>query len=317
MATILVLHGPNMGLKGLEALDESLEERAEVLALSLLTAQSNGEAGLLDALLAEAGEVDGVLVNPGVLAPSAWALAEALTLLAKPAVEVLLTALPSGRGPSALAGAVLAQVHGEGPAGYLAGLERLAAQLGAGAAKAADDDDDDAVTAPRPALRRPGVGRAAAVEPDDEHDDEAPRPAVRRAGATRPAPPKPPTRAPVPPPAAARSAKTLGRKASPPPPAAAPALGKSLGRRSAASPAPAFAGLSRAAVKQRLEARLAGSLSPAELATWARGEWSALQKGGPCEPGWRDRLDAVLLTLMATGKGSDHLVLAQLARLDG
>jgi 3-dehydroquinate dehydratase-2 len=252
-----------------------------------------------------------------VLAPSAWGLAEALTLLAKPAVEVLLTALPAGRGPSALAGVVLAQVHGEGPAGYLAGLERLAAQV-AGKASADDEEEEEEEAAPRPTLRRPGASRtAAASEAGIEDEEAAPRPTVRRAGVSRPAAPKPPVRAPVPAPAAARSTKTLGRKASPPPPAAALAQGKSLGRRGPASPTPAFAGLSRAAVKQRLEARLAGTLSPTALATWARAEWSALQKGGPCEPGWRDRLDAVLLTMMGSDKAGDHLVLAQLARLEG
>jgi 3-dehydroquinate dehydratase-2 len=81
--------------------------------------------------------------------------------------------------------------------------------------------------------------------------------------------------------------------------------------------APLASGLTRAAVTKRLSARLAGTLSSAELATWARGEWTALQKGGPCEPGWRERLDGVLLTLMGAARASDDVLLAQLARLEG
>jgi hypothetical protein len=101
---------------------------------------------------------------------------------------------------------------------------------------------------------------------------------------------------------------------------AAPASGtKSLGRKgpAAAPAARPVAGLTRDQVRKRLSARLAGTLSAAELSTWARAEWSALTRGGPCEPGWRDRLDAVLLTLMGSGKAGDDVLLAQLARLEG
>jgi 3-dehydroquinate dehydratase II len=288
MTTILVLHGPNMALKGLAALDAALEGRAEVLALELDTVQSNGEAGLVDALLARADEVDGVLVNPGVLAPAAWALAEALTLVGKPAVEVLLASPPAQRGPSALAGAVLAQVHDQGPDGYLAALEQLATHLGAGAAPAEDNDAaEDGEAGPRVATRRTGRSRTAGRRP----------------------PPAPPP---------LRSVKTLGRRApeaAPPPPAAS---AKTLGRKDPqAAPAPVAVGLTREQVKKQLSARLKGTLSPAELATWARGEWTALQKGAPVEPGWRDRLDAVLLALMGAVRATDDVLLAQLARLEG
>ena len=280
MASILVLHGPNMTLKGVDALDDALQARAEELELTLTTLQANGEAGLLDALHAEADGVDGVLVNPGVLAPAAWALAEALSLLRKPAVEVLLEAPAAQRGPSALTGVVLAQVHGKGADGYLEALGRLKTRLGSGEAAPAGDE-----AAPAPVRR---VGRARLL-------GKGPLP-----------PPPPPT----------RTLKTLGKKPVTVPAPAPPPAAKSLGRKVAGAPAPAFAGLTREQVKKKLAARLAGTLSPAELATWARGEWSALQKGGPCEPGWKDRLDGVLLTLMGATRASDDLLLAQLAKLE-
>ncbi len=43
--------------------------------------------------------------------------------------------------------------------------------------------------------------------------------------------------------------------------------------------------------------RLAGRLSPAGLATWARGEWVTLQRGAAVEAGQRDQLEEVLQAL--------------------
>lgn len=125
MTSLLVLHGPNLARVAAEEIDPLLETRAEALELELTIVQSNGEAGLLDALHAHAEEVDAVLVNPGVLAPTAFALAEALQLLELPSVEVLLKPLVAERGQSSLTAVVHAQVHGKGVEGYAEALELL------------------------------------------------------------------------------------------------------------------------------------------------------------------------------------------------
>ena len=264
MPTILVLHGPNMALKGVAAIDESLEARASELSVELSIVQSNAEGVLLDRLLEQREEIDGVIVNPGVLAPAAWALAEALALLKKPAVEVLLDA--STRGPSALTGVVMHQVHGQGTNGYVLALEHLVKAL-----PATEPTEEGAVDEPPPAIRGKTIGRkkpAAAEEPTE------------------------------------RAQKTIGRR---PAAAEAPAPVKSA----------APSGLTREEVRKRLSARLGGTLKSEELATWARAEWSALQKGGPCEEGQRELLDSVLLTMMAASRASEHVLLAQLAKLEG
>jgi hypothetical protein len=74
--------------------------------------------------------------------------------------------------------------------------------------------------------------------------------------------------------------------------------------------------LTRALVRERLNARLKGTLAPDALAAWARAEWARLNAGGPCEESARGTLDSVLLTVMGGAKATDAIVLAQLARLD-
>lgn len=277
MPTILVLHGPNMALKGVDEVDESLELRASELGVELAIHRANSEGLMLDALLEARADVDGVVVNPGALAPAVWALAEALTLLQKPAVEVLLESSP--RGPSALTGVVAEQIHDRGAIGYVLALEYLAKVLPADAAKDAEAEPEEATgTAPRSALRAKTIGRRSTSRGDAE------------ATSTRPS-------------------KTIGRRpaAATPPPSGA--------SQSSHAGAPA-AGLTRAQVRARVSARLAGSATSDELAAWARHEWSLLQKGAPCESGHRELLESVLLTLMGGPRTSEHVLLAQLAKLE-
>lgn len=283
MPTILVLHGPNMALKGVAAVDDSLSARASELGVELSVFQSNTEGVLLDHLVALREEIDGIIVNPGVLAPTAWALAEALTLVNKPTVEVLLTA-PT-RGPSALTGVVAHQVHDQGPRGYVAALEHLMKVLPKAAVEEGEEKEEEEEGRRQPWASVSGktIGRRPSPEPDE--------------------------------PSARRTEKTIGRKA---PPAAAQAAEKTTvkaaGQRAIERPATGL-GLTREQVRKKVSARLSGAVTTDALASWARGEWSLLQKGGPCEDGQRELLDSVLLTLMAASRASEHALLAQLARL--
>jgi 3-dehydroquinate dehydratase-2 len=93
--------------------------------VELFTVQSNGEQGLLDALHEEAGNVDGVVVNPGALAPIAFALAEGLSQIGLPVIEVLIKPLPPERGVSSLTGVAKHQLHALGIEGYVKALELL------------------------------------------------------------------------------------------------------------------------------------------------------------------------------------------------
>ncbi|HZW88325.1 MAG TPA: hypothetical protein VFF12_04535, partial [Myxococcaceae bacterium] len=107
-------------------------------------------------------------------------------------------------------------------------------------------------------------------------------------------------------------------------PAVAPtSTGKTLGR-AAPQPSPGArrpgAGLTRAEVRARIADRLAGRLTPAGLATWARGEWVALQRGAAVEAGQRDQLEEVLqalfLSVQPKSALSEHQLVEWMAALE-
>lgn len=229
---VLVLHGPNLAALAREHLDARLQTRAAALGVTLTIAQANGEEGLLDVLHEAAASHDAVLVNPGVIAPHAFALAEGLAQVGLPTVEVVLT---KPRARSALGGVVLRQVHGEGVDGYVRALEQV-------------------------------VGDAAPT---------------RSGGAV------------------GKKPKTIGRRG-----------GKSQQRA-----APRAAGVTRAQVRERIEGRLRGDVTPAELTGWARETWAALQDGAAAEAGFEAVIDSVLLALM-TPRTDDAGLISLMARLD-
>jgi 3-dehydroquinate dehydratase-2 len=284
---VLVLHGPNLSLLAAEEIDPRLEARADELGLELISAQANGEEGLLDALHDHAEDVDAVLVNPGAIAPSAWALAEGLQQLGLPAVEVLLKPPAPERGPSSLTGVVKQQVHGLGVDGYVKALEQLVPE---GSQPARDEDAEDDDELPVPTTRK-GIGRAP----------------KRSAAVVEPV----------------RAGKSIGRKPAAPTESPEPevaARGKTIGRGALKEKVAVVKDeggvLTRAQVRARIALRLKGEVTPDQLAQWAREKWSALQRGAEAEAGRKDTIETVLLTLMAGAKASDAMLVAQMAKLD-
>ena len=348
---VLVLHGPTLQFLGqrqgdppgltLAEVDRRLAEKARALGHVLRTVQSNHEGALVDALWELRTWAEGVVLNPGPLAAGSHVLRAAVSASRMPVVEVLL-APAKGRAAtqrrSLLREVCAAHVGGTGAEAYLEALERLtraasrasAARTtktlgrapegtrGRGGRSSAEDDGGAKVQA-----------RAAAVAPTAA-------PSARQS-ARAPAPPAPP--------AAARAGKTLGpardaapvgasrstepastraaTRASSSAPAAPSSAGKTLGR-AGPQPAPGTrrpgAGLTRAEVRSRIADRLAGRLTPAGLATWARGEWVALQRGAAVEAGQRDQLEEVLqalfLSVQPRGALSDHQLVEWMAALE-
>lgn len=281
---ILVLHGPNLnllpGARSLEAIDAALQARAVLLGVELKTVQSNWEGALLDALALEREWFEAVIVNPAALAPTALALAEAIAFLKRPAIEVQLDEVKKGK--SALKDVVERQIHGKGPAGYLEALAALAPKqvkgLGARTVEAA-------VAASRPAK---SIGREA--------------PTDKLVGRVLPT---------------GEIVKSIGGKKRPPVLKKAPAPSappRTVGKRAPAAPKGV---LSRAMVRQQIADRLSGTLTPAELAAWARAEWQKLQSGAPMESGQQPLIEDVLqqLLLSATMKASDDQLIELMTQL--
>jgi len=319
---VLVLHGPTLQLLGersgdppgltLAEVDRRLAEKGRALGHVLRTVQSNHEGALVDALWEQRTWADGVLLNPGPLAPGSHVLRAAVSASRMPVVEVLL-APAKGRAAvqrrSLLREVCAAHVAGTGAEAYLEALDRLSRAASRAVAARTSKTlgrAPDAARPPRPAARAPAPAATT------------PQPASARAGKTL----GPARDAASPDAAAPAPARGAARGGSSGPDAPA-STGKTLGRADpAAAPGTrrAGAGLTRAEVRSRIADRLSGRLTPAGLATWARGEWVALQRGAAVEAGQRDQLEEVLqaLVLSAQPRGalSDHQLVEWMAALE-
>ena len=138
MATIAVIHGPNLNLLGtrethiygavtLAKIDEAL-----VLAAGdghvLRTFQSNHEGALIDFIHAARDWADGILINPGAFTHYSYALRDAVAGVKLPTVEVHLSnvhAREPFRHTSVIAPVCVGQISGFGWRSYLLGLRGL------------------------------------------------------------------------------------------------------------------------------------------------------------------------------------------------
>lgn len=134
---ILLLNGPNLStlgrrqpeIYGTTTLDEIVEAcRARALAggATVDHLQSNHEGALIDRL--ERTDYDGVVINPGALAHTSYALHDALVTTGRPVVEVHISdvnAREPWRRVSVTAPATAHQVAGHGWRGYLEAIDWL------------------------------------------------------------------------------------------------------------------------------------------------------------------------------------------------
>ena len=144
MATILVLHGPNLNLLGtrepetygdisLEAINESLKALAEAEGHHLRTFQSNSETELIEAVHASDDDVDFILINPAGYTHTSVALRDALLAVDMPFIEVHLSnvhARESFRHKSYFSDIAEGVICGLGPRGYelalIAAMDQIA-----------------------------------------------------------------------------------------------------------------------------------------------------------------------------------------------
>jgi 3-dehydroquinate dehydratase-2 len=138
---ILVVDGPNLNLVGtrepaiygsetLDQIHERVRERAGELGVAVAFFQSNHEGRIIDRL--HERDFDGAIVNAGGLTHTSVALRDALLGVARPFVEVHLSD-PSAREPfrsvNFLHDIAVASVVGQGPRGYVLGLEAIVGHL--------------------------------------------------------------------------------------------------------------------------------------------------------------------------------------------
>ena len=143
MATLLVLHGPNLNLLGtrepdkygattLAEINQDLEQRAREAGHHLMYLQSNAEYELIDRIHAAKGEgVDFILINPAAFTHYSYALRDAcsaLTSAGVPLIEVHISnphAREEFRQTSVISAVATGVIAGFGHASYVLALRAL------------------------------------------------------------------------------------------------------------------------------------------------------------------------------------------------
>lgn len=141
MGIIHIIQGPNLNLLGqrepdiygsttLEDIHQALTLKAKPSGHPLCFFQSNHEGELVDHIqsLLQVQELKGVIINPAAFTHTSVAIADALTLLKAPIVEVHLSNIyqrESFRHHSFVAPIARGQISGLGWQGYLLALEFL------------------------------------------------------------------------------------------------------------------------------------------------------------------------------------------------
>ena len=143
---ILVLHGINLNMFGkrepakygtttLAEIDARLLALGKELGAEVESFQTNHEGEMCERIHRAFGaDIDAVLINAGAWTHYSRAIADALAIVGKPAVEVHLSDVESRddwRRISVFDGLVLAKVSGKGAEGYREALAVLAKELGA------------------------------------------------------------------------------------------------------------------------------------------------------------------------------------------
>ncbi len=143
MATILLIHGPNLNMLGtrdaahygtlsLADVEKLVAAEGSKADFEVKAFQSNHEGALIDWIQQESPKAVGLIINPGALTHYSYALHDALVDTALPCIEVHLSELNAReewRRISVTAPACIAQISGKREQGYLEALELLISKL--------------------------------------------------------------------------------------------------------------------------------------------------------------------------------------------
>lgn len=143
MATIALLHGPNLNLLGqrephiygsatLADYEAAVADAAARHGHTVTALQSNHEGVLVDAIHAARTDAAAIIINPGAFTHYAWSLHDALAAFTGPVIEVHISN-PNAREPwrhtSVVAPVATGSIMGLGLQGYLLAVEAVASRL--------------------------------------------------------------------------------------------------------------------------------------------------------------------------------------------
>ena len=137
--TILVIHGPNLGLLGqrepqvygkltLKQINADIQKLAKEQKVTIEIAQSNHEGEIVDMIGKSKSAFSGILINPAAYTHTSVAIRDAISACGLPTVEVHLSNIYSReefRHNSLIAPVAKGQISGFGKNSYLLGLLAL------------------------------------------------------------------------------------------------------------------------------------------------------------------------------------------------
>jgi 3-dehydroquinate dehydratase-2 len=143
-ARLMILNGPNLNYLGirephiygtttLKAVEQSCQEFAEYLGVSLQFHQSNFEGALVELIQSARDSADALIFNPAAYSFTSVALFDALKLFEGPIIEVHISNIHARdelHRHSKLSSAVKAVICGLGPYGYIVAMQAVAKLLG-------------------------------------------------------------------------------------------------------------------------------------------------------------------------------------------
>lgn len=140
---LLLLNGPNLNMLGtrepeiygsttLTQIEESTRELAAEFGFDLRAVQSNDEGALIDAIQSARADCAGIIINPAAYSHTSVAIADALSAVELPVVEVHLSNVArreTFRHHSYVSAVAEAVIAGAGPLGYEFAVRYLADRL--------------------------------------------------------------------------------------------------------------------------------------------------------------------------------------------
>lgn len=112
----------------LAQIEADCSKRAGELGLTLVTAQSNSEGGMVEQIQAAFGDCQGIIINPGAYTHTSVAILDALLAVGLPVIEVHISNIhkrEAFRHHSYVSRVAEGVLCGFGPGGYLMALEAM------------------------------------------------------------------------------------------------------------------------------------------------------------------------------------------------